>query len=153
MVKTMSKKIQKRFISIVDYDHCAEHCTETIDEPSMTVAGESYTIQELMARHQNMNDPGVDHEVYWEDTDDFDMPDIGKLRKLDIFEQHELLAQVQEKAKAAQLKIEAYQRDLNKGVAEARAKGEKSVEAKERSVESGESANSTAAEAPAPVNP
>lgn len=62
-------------------------------EPSKTIQGETYTIRELLRKHQSGAMPDVARNPIWEDTDDFESLDLQKISRLDISEKTQLTQQ------------------------------------------------------------
>ncbi|AJK28240.1 hypothetical protein [Eel River basin pequenovirus] len=100
-----------KYVSIVTYNPSDEVRYEKHSDEKLTVAGESYTIPELYARHVNKHNPMLGSEVFYEDTEDFESIDLSKLKNMDLFERQELYSQVTEKAQSALKKIEEYEKE------------------------------------------
>lgn len=58
---------------------------------SKTVQGESHTITDLLTKHAAGMLPNVERNTYFEDTEDYDAIDLGKLAQLDLTEQDEIV--------------------------------------------------------------
>lgn len=102
----MAKKA--KYASIVNYDGGPTR-VETLSDEQMTVSGDAYTIRELMARYANGQRVGVEREAIYEDTEDFDFPDVSKLRQMDLYDRTSLFEEVEEKMRVARDAIKAYQ--------------------------------------------
>ena len=101
-----------KYASIATYNPSDSVRYEHISDTQVTVAGESYTIAELYARHTNRHDPMIGREVFFEDTEDFESIDLSKLKGMDLFERQELYERVTDKAKLALEKIENHRKEL-----------------------------------------
>lgn len=109
--KMAQAKKSSKYVSCETYDPKDGRTYEEVGGQGMTIEGEAYTIRELMARHMNMNLPDVEKEGFFEDTEDFDFPDLSKLKQMDIFDRMDLYGRVEDKMRLAQKKLEAYQKE------------------------------------------
>lgn len=112
-----------KWISQLTYNPPAEIRYEYNTGEVVVVEGDAMTIQELFARHVNGHNPGLEREVYYEDTEDFNFPDLSKINQMDLFERSELFAEVEARAKAAREAVQKAQREADR--AEARTEDEK----------------------------
>lgn len=102
-------KSNRKYITCEQHNPKADLCFEKIEGESETVSGEAYTITELMDRHLNMNvQDGVNRELFFEDTEDFQMPDLSKLSRMDIYDRYAIYGEIQDRARIAQKKIDDY---------------------------------------------
>ena len=121
----MTKKPAK-FIGTLGYERPESIRFEYNSGEVVTVEGEALTIQEIFERNLNNHDPLVARLTYYEETEDFDFPDLSKVAKLDLFEQAQLYREVETKASEARKAIEEHRRKQEKE--EARLASERSVE-------------------------
>lgn len=85
---------------------------EYVSNERKTVAGESYTIAELYARHTNNHNPLTEGNVFFEDTEDFESVDLSKLKGMDLVDRQQLYEQVTEKAQSALQKLEEHKKAI-----------------------------------------
>ncbi len=102
----MTKK-KSRYCTIESYNPDPSVRYEQNSGERVTIEGESYTISELMARHNRMHYPETERPGFYEDTEDFDGIDFQKLPGMDIHDRMELYAQTEQRAAKAREKLEA----------------------------------------------
>lgn len=101
---------KSKYISTETYNSEAPYVFEVIRAKSMTIQGESYTIEELFERFKTGALAGIERPVYFEDTQEFDSIDFQRLKYADPFEKQTMLLEVKEKADKAIKAIEEYKR-------------------------------------------
>lgn len=86
-----------------------EHHVSHLDPISMTVPDESMSLQEILRKHTSgMNTVETNYrEGQYNDEDDFDAPDLEKLRDMDIHDRENYILLLQQKRKDAEEKIVA----------------------------------------------
>lgn len=87
------------------YDH-TKHANTVFTQPSKTIVGESYTIQELLRKHTTGLMPQIAKEPIWIDDATFDSLDMQKINRADIQVKKELAKEVQKGIKQTLDEIE-----------------------------------------------
>lgn len=108
----MAKKITLKLTTVANYEPNPDTRLEKNDKDDIqVVVGEAYTVQELFHRHLSRNHPEIERMTFYEDTIDFDMPDISKLRQMDLFERSELFEEIQNRASDALKQVEKLRKE------------------------------------------
>ena len=137
------KSVKRKYITPAEYDGTHERCFEYVDGVSQTVPGEAFSVGELFERQVDLAGMRLERDVHFEDTEDFDFPDLSRLGSMDIFDRKELLDQAIATIEDAQAKLDEYFDQKKK---EANEQSVESDPVADDSVESGEPD-------PAPVDP
>jgi len=87
------------------YDH-TKHPNTVFTQPSKTIVGESYTIQELLRKHTTGLMPQIGKEPQWQEDANFDSLDMQKVNNADIYVKKELAKEVQKGIKETLNEIE-----------------------------------------------
>jgi len=128
MAKTKAQQVfpDPKYASIATYNPHDNVRFEYNSGKKITVEGESYTIQELWARHANKHDPALERSTFFADTEDFDSIDLSKLGNMDLHDRQVLYEEVTEKARKALEKIAEHKKALEE--VETQESDERSVE-------------------------
>ncbi len=74
-------------------------------QPSMTIQGEAYTIQELLKKHSSGSMPDVGREPIYTDPIDIDTLDLSSFDRMDLAEQQEYQKYQKKQIKALQISV------------------------------------------------
>lgn len=101
----------KKYVTCETFDSKDSKHYETVEGKSETILGDTFTIQELFERYTKQGiDPSLIREGFWDDTEDFDLPDFSKLHTLDITERYAIYEEIEGQAQIARAKIEDFEK-------------------------------------------
>jgi len=79
---------------------------EVNDDPSETIAGESYTIAELMHRNSNGLVTSKSNQAFYPKASDYDDPDLDEVSRMDILDKAEVLLKASDNITSAKKAID-----------------------------------------------
>lgn len=130
------KKSRVQFRHTWNYNYKLDTGYEENHSPSMTVPGESYSIQDLIQKHTSGIPVPVFHQGEYDDEPEHDDYDKRELMNADIVEQNEAIQEAQEK-------IEQAKEAIKKATDENNATKERTAQLEEEATKEKASNNST----------